>query len=357
MVAPSLGQTPEVKDDAKVDDVKPAQTEEAAVAPSESVNGDVTPMDTTPPPPQQGEMSPTKAAAGSKFSPNEKKPDLDSIKSQAPEDTAAKQQTPVNALKTEAGATIIKAEKDLPKAMIKPNVLTHVIGGYIIQEANEPFAVTRQRYPDKDTCDEPPKKKQALEEPIQPINTLPPDMVECEHCGKAEHKSKLKKKRFCSPNCARLGKSSLSEQNFEVTSMPAMVSPNPELNNASKLATDCTPSSEKQPMDTSTYPVNSNSTAPAPNNTAPSQEAATAEEPQQMVNWTVSDVCDFIRSLPGCSDYVDDFEQQEIDGQALLLLKENHLVNAMGMKLGPALKIVAKVDSMKELTGAGGEQQ
>ncbi|XP_037950598.1 polyhomeotic-proximal chromatin protein-like [Teleopsis dalmanni] len=61
----------------------------------------------------------------------------------------------------------------------------------------------------------------------------------------------------------------------------------------------------------------------------------------QMINWTVSDVCEFIKNLPGCSDYVDDFEQQEIDGQALLLLKENHLVNAMGMKLGPALKIVA----------------
>ncbi|EDW25190.1 GL15368, partial [Drosophila persimilis] len=44
----------------------------------------------------------------------------------------------------------------------------------------------------------------------------------------------------------------------------------------------------------------------------------------------------------------------EIDGQALLLLKENHLVNAMGMKLGPALKIVAKVESMKEVVPAPG---
>lgn len=50
-----------------------------------------------------------------------------------------------------------KNEKGLPKAMVKPNVLTHVIGDYVIQEANEPFPLTRQRYPD-DAADEPPSK-------------------------------------------------------------------------------------------------------------------------------------------------------------------------------------------------------
>lgn len=42
--------------------------------------------------------------------------------------------------------------------MIKPNVLTHVIEGFVIQEADEPFAVTRQRYTDKETSEEPPSK-------------------------------------------------------------------------------------------------------------------------------------------------------------------------------------------------------
>lgn len=80
--------------------------------------------------------------------------------------------------------------------------------------------------------------------------------------------------------------------------------------------------------------------------TATTVEAA---EPMPMISkWTVSDVCEFIKTLPGCSDYVEDFDNQEIDGQALLLLKESHLVSAMGMKLGPALKIVAKVESMKD---------
>lgn len=58
-------------------------------------------------------------------------------------------------------------------------------------------------------------------------------------------------------------------------------------------------------------------------------------------------MCDFIRGLPGCADYAEDFAIQEIDGQALMLLKEDHLMSAMSIKLGPALKIVARIDSMR----------
>lgn len=36
---------------------------------------------------------------------------------------------------------MIFSDKGLPKAMVKPNILTHVIEGYVIQEAGEPFAV------------------------------------------------------------------------------------------------------------------------------------------------------------------------------------------------------------------------
>lgn len=62
----------------------------------------------------------------------------------------------------------------------------------------------------------------------------------------------------------------------------------------------------------------------------------------------VSDVCDFIKTLPDGCDYVEEFSTHEIDGQALLLLKEDHLISAMNMKLGPALKIVAKINALRE---------
>lgn len=240
-------------------------------------------------------------------------------------------------------------------------------------------------------------------------------MVACEQCGKPEHKTKLKKKRFCSPACARQAKASIGEQVAQAqqlqqqqqahqqqqqqqqsesinnaninlndsnnTSHHLNNSINMDMSNslsaapmvavgAAGIQTDntimqnlpiVTTASQLQ-MQQAAPPTSSsssvanvsavvNESAPlAP--TAATTAAPAVEQQPQMANWTVSDVCEFIKNLPGCSDYVDDFEQQEIDGQALLLLKENHLVNAMGMKLGPALKIVAKVESMKEVSAA-----
>ena len=61
-----------------------------------------------------------------------------------------------------------------------------------------------------------------------------------------------------------------------------------------------------------------------------------------------------MRSLTGCADYAEDFAMQEIDGQALMLLKADHLMSAMSMKLGPALKICAKIDAMRCASAAEG---
>uniref|UniRef100_A0A8C3QM10 Sterile alpha motif domain containing 7 n=1 Tax=Cyanoderma ruficeps TaxID=181631 RepID=A0A8C3QM10_9PASS len=55
--------------------------------------------------------------------------------------------------------------------------------------------------------------------------------------------------------------------------------------------------------------------------------------------WTVEDVHNFIVSLPGCSDYAQIFKDHAIDGETLPLLTEEHLLDTMGLKLGPALKI------------------
>ncbi|XP_043849258.1 sterile alpha motif domain-containing protein 7 [Dromiciops gliroides] len=55
--------------------------------------------------------------------------------------------------------------------------------------------------------------------------------------------------------------------------------------------------------------------------------------------WAVDDVYDFITGLPGCSDYAQIFRDHAIDGETLPLLTEEHLLDTMGLKLGPALKI------------------
>lgn len=58
-------------------------------------------------------------------------------------------------------------------------------------------------------------------------------------------------------------------------------------------------------------------------------------------------MCEFIRGIPGCANYADDFHVQEVDGQALLLIKAEHLVMALAMKLGPALKVVACINALR----------
>nr|XP_019962246.1 PREDICTED: polyhomeotic-like protein 3 isoform X2 [Paralichthys olivaceus] len=64
--------------------------------------------------------------------------------------------------------------------------------------------------------------------------------------------------------------------------------------------------------------------------------------------WNVQQVFSYINSLPGGRVVAEEFRSQEIDGQALLLLTEDHLVSTMNLKLGPALKLCAHINSLKD---------
>ncbi|XP_039672938.1 polyhomeotic-like protein 3 isoform X3 [Perca fluviatilis] len=64
--------------------------------------------------------------------------------------------------------------------------------------------------------------------------------------------------------------------------------------------------------------------------------------------WNVEQVFSYINSLPGGQDVAEEFRSQEIDGQALLLLTEEHMVSTMNLKLGPALKLCAHINSLKD---------
>ncbi|XP_069474639.1 sterile alpha motif domain-containing protein 7 [Ambystoma mexicanum] len=59
--------------------------------------------------------------------------------------------------------------------------------------------------------------------------------------------------------------------------------------------------------------------------------------------WTVDDVHNFVFNLPGCSEYAQVFKEHAIDGETLPLLTEEHLLDMMGLKLGPALKVRSQV--------------
>lgn len=189
-------------------------------------------------------------------------------------------------------------------------------------------------------------------------------MAPCENCGKLELKTKLKKKPFCSPICAKTAKTSpeenqlssqISQTNSEEkkdkknttnSSTNGLPLSSDNSNKTLEVANENGPASSTASIIATATPATT--TATITTTTPASTSSTSTEDVPLIVKWTVSDVCEFIRNLPGCGDYAEDFENQEIDGQALLLLKENNLVSVMGMKLGPALKIVAKVESMKE---------
>ncbi|XP_029011417.1 sterile alpha motif domain-containing protein 11 isoform X1 [Betta splendens] len=73
------------------------------------------------------------------------------------------------------------------------------------------------------------------------------------------------------------------------------------------------------------------------------EDSATANPVEDISKWSVEDVCGFISSLAGCAEYSQVFREQAIDGETLPLLTEEHLLNTMGLKLGPALKIRSQV--------------
>ncbi|KAM6990553.1 sterile alpha motif domain-containing protein 7 isoform 1-T2 [Tautogolabrus adspersus] len=67
------------------------------------------------------------------------------------------------------------------------------------------------------------------------------------------------------------------------------------------------------------------------------------EVSEDIRKWTVNDVYNFINSIPTCSEYAQTFKDHMIDGETLPILSEEHLLDTLGLKLGPALKIRSQV--------------
>ncbi|XP_043926684.1 sterile alpha motif domain-containing protein 7 [Protopterus annectens] len=87
----------------------------------------------------------------------------------------------------------------------------------------------------------------------------------------------------------------------------------------------------------------SGSTVLSPGTHGMCQNSTDASTMEDFRKWTVEAVYNFINSLPGCSSYAQVFKDHAIDGETLPLLTEDHLLDTMGLKLGPALKIRSQV--------------
>lgn len=250
-------------------------------------------------------------------------------------------------------------EKHLQKAIVKPNILTHVIEGFVIQEASDPFPVNRSSLLADYTTPKPmpitekdnkvPNAEQAAlaeqEQHLQQANTCnseeshPQEVpTDCwaghespgKYPKKKKHGMKIRKGMRKIHSSGRISYN--TDEWVRSQNAPESLNKEEETNSSNSGAesslSPATLSSQKDMMEVDITMV------VTPN--------------KNPLKWTVQDVFEFIKALPGCADYADEFRLQEIDGQALLLLKEDHLMTAMSMKLGPALKICARINVLKE---------
>lgn len=61
-------------------------------------------------------------------------------------------------------------------------------------------------------------------------------------------------------------------------------------------------------------------------------------------------MAELVSGIPVCEHIAEEFRLHEIDGVALFLIKEHHLIKTMNMKLGLALKMCATINSLRKVS-------
>ncbi|KAI4809147.1 hypothetical protein KUCAC02_018057 [Chaenocephalus aceratus] len=248
-----------------------------------------------------------------------------------------------------------------PDRIHTTHVLTHLIEGFVIREGLEPFPVISTSMLAEQQASLPESQERqtngdlaAEDSPLDADQSDSTDsemeeeedddpaaderggsaaaMLQCEFCGSRGHAHTfLRSKRFCSMTCVR------------------------------RFSVSCTKRVTVQRVGRWGHrPTGRRGRPPGSRVNGASREyflrqaRRSFEETRQKEDvgsasqWNVQQVFSFINSLPGGQDVAEEFRSQEIDGQALLLLTEEHLLSTMNLKLGPALKLCAHINSLKE---------
>ncbi|XP_071783455.2 polyhomeotic-like protein 2 [Centroberyx gerrardi] len=288
------------------------------------------------------------------------------------------------------GSTQHNGESKPAQALVKPHILTHLIEGFVIQEGAEPFPVERPSFSIESLRKHNQRSERQNHTADSEMDDLSPQelkaqqeepMLTCELCGRVDFAYIFKRsKRFCSTVCAkrynvgctkRMGL--FPNRRTAMENMKKQRALNGHHKSSSLESKKKTPASVQKPAagnlssGHSVHPgqgessqcsdLSSNKGPPSPLLAAQRSPAGRDSElillphsflPSDPGNWNVEDVYEFICSLPGCLEIAEEFRSQEIDGQALMLLKEDHLMGTMNIKLGPALKIFAQISMLKD---------
>ncbi|XP_028309913.1 polyhomeotic-like protein 2 [Gouania willdenowi] len=263
------------------------------------------------------------------------------------------------------------------KALVKSNILTHLIEGFVIQEGAKPFPVERPSFSIESLRRHTVDSKMDIFSPKE-IKAQHEPMLTCELCGKVDFAYVFKSsKRFCSTLCAkrynvgctkRMGLFPNRKTTLENLKKQKALNGS-HRNNSLEMKKKTTPSVQRPASATAATALSiGHSVHPSPGESSQCSDLAGYNKPtsprmsavrgpevalhsflhSDPGQWNIDEVYEFISSLPGCLEIAEEFRSQEIDGQALLLLKEDHLMGAMNIKLGPALKIFAQISLLKD---------
>nr|XP_026694223.1 polyhomeotic-like protein 2 [Ciona intestinalis] len=271
------------------------------------------------------------------------------------------------------------------EVLAKHKILTHIIDGFIIEESIQPFEPevpsflsSRQlnmiRERQQEIVAREKEREIAYEENL--LTQTPAEVIEtatCDQCGFMGPRSRFAQPsaRFCSLGCARKYKTGCPKRlvnRLQVATLggkrgrPRLHLSQINQNRKAGLGRGRKSSVNKIPP-SPPHSISSSSSFSMCDGCSNTSESSFTSSPEQSphpdlpemsgasscpVRWSVEDVFTFIKSLPDSSQHAEDFRMQEIDGSALLLLHEEHLVCSMNLPLGPALKLCAHIDRLRE---------
>lgn len=269
----------------------------------------------------------------------------------------------------------------LPIQRLSPNslksqvVLTHVIDGYVIKESSKPFPVksntkltnSEETAHNTTVTSSPPKStstpsglnqqlsnkkvnknaeeditdrlnnSKLLEETTNSLNTSNTSVKSSKStsCHKHHHHHHHHhRKHQCPSSSSSSPKKCKSNNNKKGDNLEKVENDKAEFRLA-PFSTNTTPL-----LDTSQF-----TRPPAPNliMTVPSEQYPTGDPTE----WNCEEVYRFVSQVAGVT-VAEMFRSQEVDGSALNLIRDDHLVNTMQIKLGPALKIMSKFNELKQ---------
>lgn len=272
----------------------------------------------------------------------------------------------------------------------------HVIDGFVIEDSKSPFPNGQLSFVPEDygKVEKPHPVKRSKSStgaphssPALPAEDLPPGMCRCEFCRVVGERDQFvaPSRRFCSVTCCKRYSAEKryypygrDEEGIAQSIREGLLNPNRSSRLLRPGASKQAHSIREQRRRRLAYFGSPQGAGPSRERTGgkgrgrrgkrgrPSSSPAQVKlERQSSYNssllepyfhpcgtplheWSVEDVGEFLTSL-GYEAYLDKFVEHEIDGRALSLVKDHHLLMTMKLRLGPTLKIIENVSAIKAI--------